>query len=100
MLVEVERKLTEGLPPETAPLKEEQKAEIPPIMLPEVPAPKPAAEPQPAVHTVRPGQSLWSIATDKLGNGERYREILELNPGLRGDPGNIRPGQELVLPPG
>ncbi|MEX0408930.1 tetratricopeptide repeat protein [Aquibium sp. LZ166] len=100
VLVEVERKLTEGLPPETAPLKEEQKAEIPPIMLPDVPAPKPAAEPQPAMHTVRPGQSLWSIATDKLGNGERYREILELNPGLRGDPGNIRPGQELVLPPG
>ncbi|APH71168.1 tetratricopeptide repeat protein [Aquibium oceanicum] len=100
VLVEVERKLAEGLPPETAPLKEEQKAEIPPIMLPDVPAPKAVAEPQSATYTVRPGQSLWSIAADELGNGERFREILELNPGLRGNPGNIRPGQELVLPPG
>nr|WP_198419861.1 hypothetical protein [Pseudaminobacter salicylatoxidans] len=33
-----------------------------------------------------------------LGNGHRYQEILNLNPQLRGDPGRIVPGQELVLP--
>ena len=98
VLVEVERKLAEGLPPETAPLKVEQKAEIPQILMPQVPAPKAAVEPQPATHTVQPGQSLWSIAAEELGSGERYIEILELNPQLRGKPGNIRPGQSLVLP--
>ena len=102
VLVEVERKLAEGLPP-----VEERKAEIPPIVLPEpekrsedvTPAVADApAEPQPASHVVRPGQSLWSIANERLGSGERYIEILDLNPRLRGNPGNIQPGQELILP--
>ena len=123
VLASVERKLVEGLP-----AKEEQKAEIPPIVLPEIPAPAPAepavvrpAEPaipapvepaiveepampaaapqaEPAIYTVRPGQSLWSIAVEELGSGERFRDILRLNPRLRGNPGNIRPGQELILP--
>ncbi|MET0942719.1 MAG: tetratricopeptide repeat protein [Mesorhizobium sp.] len=52
----------------------------------------------PAAYKVLPGQSLWSIAVDQLGNGERYREILDLNPQLQGDPGRIVPGQELKLP--
>ena len=52
----------------------------------------------PAAYTVQPGQSLWSIAADKLGNGTRYLEILSLNPELRRDPGRIVPGQELKLP--
>ena len=46
-----------------------------------------------------PGQSLWSIAADRLGSGRRYIEILNLNPQLRGDPARLRPGQELTLPP-
>lgn len=102
VLVEVERKLTKGLPP-----LEEQKAEIPPIVLPD-PAPEKtggeaaAADEEgaarPASHVVGPGQSLWSIAAEKLGDGGRYIEILDLNPQLRGNPGNIVPGQELILP--
>src|SRR5262249_52114832 len=51
-----------------------------------------------AAYTVQRGQSLWSIAADKLGNGVRYREILDLNPQLRPNPGRIVPGQELNLP--
>lgn len=55
---------------------------------------------QPGTETylVKPGQSLWSIAVEQLGNGERFREILELNPSLRNNPNSIRPGQELKLP--
>lgn len=30
-------------------------------------------------HVVRPGETLWKIANDLLGNGRRWREILELN---------------------
>ena len=51
------------------------------------------------VHVVTPGQSLWSIAADVLGDGNRYQELLDLNPSLRGDPGRIMPGQHLALPP-
>ena len=57
-----------------------------------------AASAVPAAYKVMPGQSLWSIAVDKLGKGSRYIEILKLNPQLRGDPGRIVPGQELQLP--
>lgn len=52
----------------------------------------------PAAYKVQRGQSLWSIANDVLGNGDRYREILDLNPQLRGDPARLAPGQELQLP--
>ena len=34
-------------------------------------------------HVVRRGETLWGIAADSLGNGNRWREILALNPGLR-----------------
>ncbi len=98
VLASVQRKLVEGLPADTPPLKEERKAEIPRVAMPEVPAPKAAATAEPARHTVQPGQSLWSIAVDKLGDGERFREILDLNPALRGNANAIRPGQELILP--
>ncbi|MGE0501606.1 MAG: tetratricopeptide repeat protein [Rhizobiaceae bacterium] len=52
----------------------------------------------PAGYTVLPGQSLWSIAAERLGAGSRYLEILELNPELRENPGRLMPGQELRLP--
>jgi tetratricopeptide (TPR) repeat protein len=51
-----------------------------------------------ATHVVLPGQSLWSIAAERLGDGNRFRELLELNPELRGDPGRIVPGQSLRVP--
>jgi nucleoid-associated protein YgaU len=34
-------------------------------------------------HKVRRGETLWSIAADSLGDGNRWREILRLNPGVR-----------------
>ena len=49
-------------------------------------------------HTVRPGESLWSIADAHLGEGARYPEILDLNPRLRAHPNLIVPGQKLALP--
>jgi tetratricopeptide (TPR) repeat protein/LysM repeat protein len=49
-------------------------------------------------YRVGPGQSLWSIAAEKLGSGSRYQEILDLNPALGNNPNLIYPGQELLLP--
>lgn len=47
------------------------------------------------VYTVVAGDSLWSIAQKRLGNGNRYKEIMTLN-GLSSTV--IRPGQKLKLP--
>jgi tetratricopeptide (TPR) repeat protein len=98
VLASVQRKLAEGLPADAPALEEEQKAELPRIEMPTAVAPKPALPAEPARHVVQPGQSLWSIAVEKLGDGERFREILDLNPALRGRADAIRPGQELILP--
>ena len=47
------------------------------------------------VYTVVKGDSLWKIAKEKLGNGERYSEIKELN-GLTSN--IIYAGQKLKIP--
>ncbi|MGL5825270.1 MAG: LysM peptidoglycan-binding domain-containing protein [Nocardioides sp.] len=50
-------------------------------------------------HTVRPGESLWGIAEQHLGDGARYGEIVELNRNLIGDrPSFLQVGWELHLP--
>jgi nucleoid-associated protein YgaU len=110
LLAEVVRKLAEGLPDEDEDraAEEETPADDASGL---VPLPQGAqdqrgsSEPEVETvavgqgsHIVLPGQSLWSIAADALGDGNRYRELLDLNPALRGDPGRIVPGQELVLP--
>ncbi|WEX08113.1 tetratricopeptide repeat protein [Chelativorans sp. AA-79] len=123
LLAQVEEKLENGLPPEDGKkvadaagtprvLSEEASAQA--AQKPEEPAAKPdtpAAAPEEApaadaaaangeTYKVKPGQSLWSIAVEELGDGKRFREILDLNPVLKGDPNRIRPGLELTLPAG
>ena len=109
VLATVEKKLEEGLPPieNKAMAEEPSKPAAPAIGTPEtVPADQrteaPAQAEQsavvPASYKVPPGQSLWSIAADRLGSGSRYIEILDLNPQLRSNPSHLMPGQELTLP--
>jgi DNA-binding SARP family transcriptional activator/LysM repeat protein len=59
-----------------------------------------------ATYTVRPGDSLWQIAQDQLGDGARYPEIARLNYGVHQRDGRtltsdhwLRPGWTLTLPP-
>ncbi|SDO16080.1 LysM peptidoglycan-binding domain-containing protein [Geodermatophilus sp. DSM 45219] len=77
------------------------------------PAPAPPVEPRPTgpaaagpTYTVAPRDTLGRIAARYLGDWTRFEEILELNRGrpqpdgaLLTDPGLIRPGWTLVLPP-
>jgi tetratricopeptide (TPR) repeat protein/LysM repeat protein len=115
VLASVQKKLAEGLPPLEGKTASDPKNAAPaPIVVPDAPAPDEkkselvvppepgpdvtAAAVIPAGYTVQRGQSLWSIAVDKLGDGARYPEILNLNPELRSDPSLIVPGQELRLP--
>ena len=51
-----------------------------------------------AVYLVVEGDTLWSIAKKQLGRGNRYKEILAMNPQLTKDtPLSI--GTQLKLPP-
>jgi len=59
------------------------------------------AAPAKVTHTVRRGETLWSIAEHYLGTGSRYPEIVSLNRKLlHGQPGFLRPGWVLTLPAG
>ena len=74
----------------------------PPAPPPAPPAPPPAAEaPKPATDVVQGGDSLSAIAQRVLGDGNRWRELYELNRDVIGDnPNVIHAGQELRLPGG
>jgi nucleoid-associated protein YgaU len=47
---------------------------------------------------VAPGDTLWKIANDQLGDGHRFLEIIQLNPALKRRPDVLTPGQILELP--
>ena len=118
MLATVLEKLQKGLPelkPATIAALDQGNAMSDSAAAGNIPEPDAAPEPAPAKTAeasapagdaaagegsfrVGPGQSLWSIAQERLGSGERYREILDANPSLRGNPNLIYPGQELRLP--
>lgn len=55
-------------------------------------------------HQVAPGETLWGIAEDNLGDGNRYGEIFEANRGVQNDgstfsdPNLIQPGWEMSIP--
>ena len=47
-------------------------------------------------YTVKKGESLWTIAQAKYGNGNKWKAIAAANPKL--DPNHVRAGQTIVLP--
>lgn len=47
---------------------------------------------------VQPGNSLWRIASNNLGQGIKYHLIFELNKAKINDPDLIYPGQVFILP--
>lgn len=51
----------------------------------------------PNVVTVQPGDSLWKLAQKTLGRGNRYPELLAINPSVV-NPKQIRAGAQLNLP--
>ena len=51
----------------------------------------------PTTYTIREGDTLWSIAEEHYGDGQRWQDILDANPGLQ--PRKMSAGQEIVLPP-
>jgi nucleoid-associated protein YgaU len=52
-----------------------------------------------AMRTVQPGNTLWAIAEDRLGEGIMYVAVFEANRDIIRDPDLIYPGQVFTLPP-
>lgn len=50
------------------------------------------------VHEVKKGESLWKIAKSELGDGNRWKEIYELNKDQMKSPEAVRLGMKLKLP--
>jgi nucleoid-associated protein YgaU len=49
-------------------------------------------------YVVKEGDSLWKIASEQLGNGSRYKEILKLNTDVLEDEHSLSLGTTLKLP--
>ncbi|HEX4052729.1 MAG TPA: LysM peptidoglycan-binding domain-containing protein [Tepidisphaeraceae bacterium] len=74
------------------------------------PTPVPTAAPDPALsassaapsaasgntYTVKRGDTLWKIASTHYGDGKKWHEIADANPGLT--PSALRVGQTITLP--
>lgn len=78
----------------------EPPAAAPSVHVAEAPRAAAAAAQQPAgpVHVVAPGEDLWSIAENLLGDGQRWRALAELNPTAA--IGLLEEGTVLRLPEG
>lgn len=50
------------------------------------------------MYVVKKGDTLWAIATEAYGDGNRYPEIFEANKPMLTDPDLIFPGQVLRIP--
>ena len=66
-----------------------------PVTLAPPPAPAPAAG---ADYVVQKGDTLEGIARTKLGDGQKWKSIVDLNPGL--NPKALKVGQTIKLPAG
>jgi hypothetical protein len=61
---------------------------------------------RPKLHVVKPGENLWKIADEELGNGDRYKEIFKASRNLEQpdgvpaltNPRVIHPGERLAIP--
>jgi nucleoid-associated protein YgaU len=86
-------------PAPTASVTAAPASDIGPVGAATVPAPGTAAAQAPArTYTIRSGDTLEEIARRELGDGQRWRAIVDANPGL--DPKALKIGRSIVLPEG
>ncbi|MCC6623359.1 MAG: FecR domain-containing protein [Deltaproteobacteria bacterium] len=59
-----------------------------------------AAKPKVRTYTVQPGDSIWSIAEEFYGSGDKYHVVYKHNTFIGLPPFILKPGQVLTLPEG
>lgn len=62
------------------------------------PAPAPAPSGGNKQRVIVPGDTLWDISAQELGDGSRYMEIFNLSNFRSGNPGLIYPGEIAIIP--
>ncbi len=92
----IEQKIREGLA-DAGPPPVQTAMASPAATAPSVPQQDPAAAAK-SNYIVGAGDTLWKIANDALGDGDRFRELIEINPELKRNPNRLYPGQVLELP--
>ena len=50
------------------------------------------------IHTVRAGETLWSIAVETVGDGTLWPALYHANRDQIKDPTRVYPGQQLAIP--
>ena len=60
--------------------------------------PSKTEQPKPKTHTVKNGDTLWSIAKSYYGDGSKYPKIVDVNKDLIKNPNVIQNGWQLVIP--
>ena len=50
------------------------------------------------IYVVQDGDSLWQIASERLGDGNRYKEIVKLNSDVLANEDNLAVGMQLKMP--
>jgi nucleoid-associated protein YgaU len=87
-------------PPVLGVIPSQPAAPVIPVAPPRVTAPARTAPAGPAklnVLTVQPGDSLWKLAEQNLGDGLRWHELVAANPAIV-DPNHIVAGAQIFLP--
>ncbi|MFA5238209.1 MAG: LysM peptidoglycan-binding domain-containing protein [Phycisphaerae bacterium] len=59
---------------------------------------RPQRQEQTSWHVVQQGDSLWQIASERLGDGNRYREIAKLNASVLDGQDDLSIGMKLKIP--
>jgi nucleoid-associated protein YgaU len=54
--------------------------------------------PEPTFYTIQEGDTLWKIAQETLGDGNKYEKIVEANLEVIQDADKIYPGQTIRIP--
>lgn len=95
----VQNNMTIAAPaPEPAPESVPKPAPEPPVEVAAAAGSEAGVKKEGRTYTVESGDTLWKIAENMYGSGNKYMKIFEANTSILKNPDKIFPGQKLVIP--